>query len=216
MKRIAELSDRVEFWLICTLAFGLLIVGSTRAFLTHKDRVLDDHWAAGLLSYELAVIVIVVLIGRARGWSLADLGLHPSLGFTGWGVLLYIAGMVTLWISYAIAVELYRGDIPHSSTTAHGLSLVAVVAVAVVNSVFEETLVTGYIVRATLRHGAVFAVTASTLVRFLYHTYQGPVDAVCILPLGLLYATVYLRSGELWPLVTAHALMDLVALGRRI
>ena len=46
--------------------------------------------------------------------------------------------------------------------------------------------------------------SVSAFVRLLYHTYQGPLAIVTILPLGLIFAAVYLKWRNLWPLVLAH------------
>lgn len=52
----------------------------------------------------------------------------------------------------------------------------------------------------------------ATLLRFLYHLYQGPVAALSVLPLGLLFGTVFWKWRNLWPLVVAHTLANLLAL----
>ena len=49
--------------------------------------------------------------------------------------------------------------------------------------------------------------------RLAIHLYQGAIGVVSVLPIGILFAVYYLRTGKLWPVVVAHAAMDLVALG---
>jgi membrane protease YdiL (CAAX protease family) len=83
-----------------------------------------------------------------------------------------------------------------------------VLLLIVVNSFFEEIVVTGYVVSALAKHGAAFAISASTLLRFLYHTYQGPLGTLSILPMGLLYAAVFWRWRNLWPMLVAHSIMN--------
>ena len=80
-----------------------------------------------------------------------------------------------------------------------------------VNSVFEESAVTGYVVTQLSEQGAALAVTASGLVRFAYHLYQGPIASIAILPLGLLFAAVYWRWRNLWPLIVAHTITNLIS-----
>ena len=207
---VQRMSRRAEFWLIVFLAFGPYIVGSTRIFLSGRPVVLTDRWALELAVGDGIVFGLVAMIARVRGWSLRGLGLQPSWRLTGAGLLLYLAGSLTLSVGYALASAVHT--IPDAPMTAGSLSLWAVLLVSVLNPIFEEIFVVGYVVRMTQSDGAAFAVTASALLRLLYHTYQGPLAAVCILPLGLIFAGVYVRYGELWPLIVAHAVMDAVGL----
>ena len=87
----------------------------------------------------------------------------------------------------------------------------AMIAFIVVNSFFEETIVSGYVITALSPQGAGLAITASTLLRFLYHLYQGPLAAISILPLGLLFGAVFWRWRNLWPLIVAHTIANLIA-----
>jgi membrane protease YdiL (CAAX protease family) len=48
------------------------------------------------------------------------------------------------------------------------------------------------------------------LVRVLYHLYQGPVGAVWVLAIGLVFGLYFMRTNQLWPPVFAHILWDIV------
>ena len=48
--------------------------------------------------------------------------------------------------------------------------------------------------------------------RMLYHLYQGPIGIITIVPLGMLYGYTYVRSRQLWPLIVAHVLVDIIGL----
>jgi membrane protease YdiL (CAAX protease family) len=211
---IWALSDRAEFWLVVILAFGYFIVGSVQAFVQHRQGVRTDAWAAWLVLFEIAILAIIAWIAHVRGWSLLSLGVRVTWPLTGAGLLLYVVAIVTVGIVYVLVASAVPGGVPAAAVGSAKLSWTAVIVVSIVNSFYEEVLVAGYIVTATSRHGMLFAVTASALIRFLYHTYQGPIAAICILPIGILFAMVYARSAELWPLIVAHGLMDLQALGR--
>jgi len=56
------------------------------------------------------------------------------------------------------------------------------------------------------------AINVSTVVRLLYHLYQGPIGIVTIVPMGLIYGYTYARTRQLWPLIFAHVLIDIVGL----
>ena len=79
--------------------------------------------------------------------------------------------------------------------------------VSVVNGIFEELFVAGYIITALREaRGMWIAINVSTVVRLLYHLYQGPLGVLTIVPMGLLYGYVYARTRQLWPLIVAHVL----------
>ncbi len=79
-----------------------------------------------------------------------------------------------------------------------------------INSIFEEITVTAYVIEALKGDGAGLAITASTLLRFSYHLYQGPLASLSIVPLGLLFATMFWRWRNLWPLIVAHTIANVV------
>jgi membrane protease YdiL (CAAX protease family) len=81
-----------------------------------------------------------------------------------------------------------------------------------VNPVFEETLEAGYFIQSLQRHGMWVAVGASAAFRAFLHAYQGLNALLLILPVGLIFGFAYWKWRRLWPLVFAHALLDLYAL----
>ena len=94
-----------------------------------------------------------------------------------------------------------------------GLSMQLVFLVSVVNGIFEELFVAGYIITSLAeRRGMWMAINVSVVVRLLYHLYQGPIGVMTIVPMGLLYGYVYARTRQLWPLVVAHILVDIIGL----
>ena len=59
------------------------------------------------------------------------------------------------------------------------LSMQLVFLVSVVNGIFEELFVAGYIITAlTPRRGMWMAINVSVVVRLLYHLYQGPIGVL--------------------------------------
>lgn len=62
-----------------------------------------------------------------------------------------------------------------------------------------------------LRVTPVAAVLASSLLRGAYHLYQGFSAGLGNLVMGLIFGWLYLRTGRLWPLIVAHAVIDAVA-----
>ena len=52
---------------------------------------------------------------------------------------------------------------------------------------------------------------ASALLRGLYHVYQGPSAGMGNAIMGLIFGSYFERTGRVWPLVIAHAVIDCVA-----
>jgi len=48
--------------------------------------------------------------------------------------------------------------------------------------------------------------------RLSYHLYQGAQGVVSIVPLGLVFTLWFARTGQLWPVIVAHAIFDFAAL----
>ena len=162
---------------------------------------------------EASLLAIVLLILRIRGWTKERLGLDFSLGAATAGVLLFLAYMTVYWITAAAVISFAPGVAKQNAfqfaITAHPA---AVLAFIVINSFYEEIVVTGYVVTALAPQGAALAITASTLLRFSYHLYQGPLASITILPLGLLFGAVYWRWRTLWPLIVAHTINNIIFL----
>ncbi len=161
---------------------------------------------------EAALLVIVLMILRLRGWSVRRLGLWFSAKGLISGVLLFIAYILLYWTTAFIVASLY----PSAATVRPFRFVVtsaptAMIAFIVVNSFFEETIVSGYVINALSPQGPGLTITASTLLRFLYHLYQGPLVSISILPLGLLFGAVFWRWRNLWPLIVAHTIANLIA-----
>lgn len=84
---------------------------------------------------------------------------------------------------------------------------------AFANGWAEEVIVVGYLITRLrqLRVSPVIAVVATSALRGLYHLYQGFGAGLGNLAMGVVFGYVYLRTGRLWPLIVAHALIDAVA-----
>jgi membrane protease YdiL (CAAX protease family) len=86
-------------------------------------------------------------------------------------------------------------------------------AVSLLNPVFEEVFVCGYVISALKeRRGTTTAINVSAGIRVFYHFYQGALGILGITPMALIFAYWFARTGRLWPLIVAHAVSDFVAL----
>lgn len=227
MNRLHELIRRlppgVEMLVVVSWAFGLPIFSSIMSFgagqpaATGGTLVFNNSALLGILVFELAQSVFLVWFLQVRGWTLQKIGLNLTWRNSWHGWLLMLA-------TYALALgaqELLELAMPAGMEAATqrypkaapNLSMQLVFLVSTVNGIFEEVFVAGYLITALkATRGAWMAINVSTVIRLLYHLYQGPIGMVTVVPMGLLYGYVYVRNGQLWPLIFAHVVIDIIGL----
>lgn len=214
---IRALSPRAEFLVVLFGAFGYFILGSVLAFANPGPTPpISNGHLLFLLIFESLVLLVLGSFLSVRGRPLHRLGVTPTLRGTAEGVGLAVAAYAayaTVFLIAALILPSDSGLIAQGPPIAPGLSIVLIVAVAIVNPAFEELFVCGYII-AALRERRSFwtAVNVSIAVRLSYHLYQGTLGIISIIPLGFVFAYWYARTGRLWPVMIAHALFDFAAL----
>ncbi|MPY52100.1 CPBP family intramembrane glutamic endopeptidase [Streptomyces acidicola] len=84
---------------------------------------------------------------------------------------------------------------------------------AIQNSVVEEVIVVGYLLRrlGQLGWSPGSALLASSLLRGSYHLYQGIGGFIGNVVMGVVFVYLYRRWGRVGPLVVAHSLLDIGA-----
>jgi membrane protease YdiL (CAAX protease family) len=203
------MSPRGELLLINLLCFGPFAWWAIAGLIERKTTLLfDDRRALFFIGIELVAGTTAILILRARGWKFGDFGLRITMPQTIAGMVLliganlFIAGFVEL-------VRVLTNSDPASATTAKTtITWPVLIALTLINPLYDELFSVAYNVRAAEGTSAAFAITLSAVIRFICHLEQGPIAAVTILPLGLIFAFVYWRWRMLWPLVVAHGVMD--------
>jgi membrane protease YdiL (CAAX protease family) len=151
------------------------------------------------------------MVGRSVHALIRRLGLQFSWRSAAAGIPLFVIYLLVYWVT-ATLIFLVLPDargLRAIAFTAHVPSWLMIILL-IVNAAFEELLVTGFVIASLAEKGAAIAVAASTLLRFAYHLYQGPLNAVSIIPVGLLLGALFWRARNLWPLIVAHALADVV------
>ena len=203
-----RLSPRAEFLIVSLLCFGPFAARSIVELAERKTLLLfDDRRALFIIGVELVAGSLALLLLRSRGWTAGEFGLRVSSAQT-------IAGMLLLLGTSMIASTLLLAAPGARAATDVQVQLTwpVVIALTLINPLYDELFGVAYVVRATESHGAAFAVTLSTAIRFICHLEQGPVAALTILPLGLIFAIVYWRWRLIWPLIVAHGVMDFMGL----
>jgi membrane protease YdiL (CAAX protease family) len=165
--------------------------------------------------FEIAVGAVIATYLYMRGWTWRRLRFAPSWSATGVGIVLYAAYMgayVVIELAARWLIEpFYGGNL--ESLFRVDADRGAIIALSIVNPVYEETFVVGYIVRSFEGRASPWvAINLSTAIRLVYHLYQGPIACAAIIPMGLIFSWYYTRRGKLWPLIVAHALGDFIPL----
>lgn len=84
------------------------------------------------------------------------------------------------------------------------------ILIVVINSVYEETLIIGYLFKRLEKYHPVLVIGFSAMIRISYHTYQGWVGVFVILCTGLIFGFYYFRYKKLWPLIIGHGIDNLM------
>ena len=142
-------------------------------------------------------------LGRTR-WRdavLPGVGLAALIGLP--GLAFYLA---------AVALNMNLTVMP-STIDERWWRLPVLVLWAIANSAAEEILVVAYLIARLRRLGwsENSSLLASALLRGSYHLYQGFGGGLGNVVMGLIFGRYWQRTGKLWPLVIAHALIDIVA-----
>jgi len=211
-KLIQNLSPKAEFIVVAVICFSYTVVSSLYVLLSGVKRVeLNSARVFRAIAVEVFILAAVAIILGIRGWRPQRLGLKFSWRLAAAGVPLFIFYLLLYWIAATLALLVYP-----AARTISVFQLVnrapfwLIVIFSIVNSFFEEISVSAYVIEVLSREGAGVAVTASTLLRFSYHLYQGPVASLSIIPLGLLFSGIYWRGRNVWPLVVAHTIANVV------
>ena len=214
-----------EFVVIVVTAFGTFILTSLLALAFGKTpeeagplSFFTSNQLFGIVLYELSLAPVVVSILYLRGWRLADFPLGVTGTATMLGILVAFAsvavdGLITLVLkglfqNIASALDAYESYAPLG-----GPGLLSVVALSIVNPVYEEAFVCGYVIAALReRFGVTTAVNVSVAIRVAYHLYQGLAAFPFHAAYGLIQAYIFVRYGKLWPLIVSHAILDFYSL----
>jgi uncharacterized protein len=198
-------------------AFGLALI-STVAYLASNEPVaaITETELQSLLIYESATFLVLGGFLHLRGWTFKRVGLIPKfidpLIGVGLAVGVYLVFAGLWWL--ATAAHLQPAYLNGASTVVAGqFTLITTIAASIVNALFEEIFVCGYLISVAKESGHLaFGVNASVAIRLAYHLYEGGAGVIMVIPVGLTFALWFSRTGRLWPVVIAHALIDIAAL----
>jgi membrane protease YdiL (CAAX protease family) len=187
-----------------------LLLNNTRLV---RDGAFEGLLLAGFLFY----------LSR-RGWTVPDFRIRPGVraSVSGFGLflvteVLHFVTVVGLFLllyalqSHARSFAAYVfTQVPHLKPHSIDLNWAVIVGTMILNAYFEELVCMGYFfTQVAARCGPLVALILTVFLRMACHTYQGPVNVIGIGLLFLVYGLWYWRSRNLWPLIFAHAVLDL-------
>jgi membrane protease YdiL (CAAX protease family) len=211
---IRSLSPTMELWIVLLVAFALPIARSQMYLLDPTG--FEPSNLRGLVIEESAVLLALGYFLSIRGWDFAGLTAHPSWLDGLMGVvfsLMFMQAWSVAWRGLQFFVPQFL--LASNTEFTLGLDFPTLLAICVINPIFEELLVCGYVISAvSARYGLNFAIGTSVFIRCAYHTYQGLEGVGCMMLLGIFFAIWFVRTGRLWPLIIAHAVGDFLGLVR--
>jgi uncharacterized protein len=186
-----------------------------------SQSVADDFRPPEFSDHALVALIVteLILASLALGFLALRLGTIKQFAFsvswkeTVWGVVLYFAALLAWLVSYAVGAQFLPGEeVMEKASAIASMSVLPILAMSVVNGIYEEFFLVRFLVEALAKHGAWFAIGVSSLVRIAYHFYQGPQGAVFALVFGVTVSVFYWRYRVIWPAMVAHIIADVVGL----
>lgn len=205
--------DAAEPWLVLLLVVAVF-VGSWVLSLPDGGSgaaiALDDREALATLGIEAVFAVVFVPWLWWRGWRPAMLGAPSGPLDVPRGIVLWFLTYLAVGVVFGL-VSLFQKDLVEPAVKVH-LSDLVIVAVSILNALFEELLWLAYGVTALARRiGLRRACIASIVLRTAVHVYEGPLAVLGVLPIGIVFTVYFARTRRVWPVIVAHALQDAFA-----
>ncbi len=204
----------VDLAVITAICFGLFIFSSIQAVMQGlPEHHVNDSQLGGLIALECATTLVALIYLRARGHDLRSL--LPAATLPG---VVIGGGLYLLTLLLALPAEsLLAAVVPALRETPNalhptGVSPLMILAVSLVNGLYEEAFLLGFLQAGLARADTHFGVGMVLLIRLSYHLYQGPGGALFVIIFGAVVGYYYLRTGKLWPAVVAHMIGDVVGL----
>ena len=221
MKQFVQaLSGRAEFLIVVLGSLGLTLLSNLQLVLDPAiaDQLppFNNEILVSNLVYEIFVLVWLSAFMKARGWTLERLGFSISLRDTSIGVLLAIAVLCAVWLieqTLGSAAPAMLESARRFDKVSGELDVWAVLVACVVDAVFEELFVCAYVISALKeKRRASFALNVSIALRVGCHIYQGVYGVLIGGAWGVVFGYWYLKSGRIWPLLVAHAVLLFIEL----
>lgn len=157
----------------------------------------------------------VYLLWRS-GHGLSSIGLGPIrwrgdiLGGIGLALIIGVPGLALYQVSRILGVN---AAVEAAELNDTWWRIPVLLLLSFGNGWAEEVIVVGFLLTRLrqLRVNPWVALVLSSLLRGVYHLYQGFGAGLGNVAMGLVFGYAWQRTGRLWPLIIAHTLIDAVA-----
>ena len=197
---LKSLSPAAEFRIVFLLAFAWPLLMSQLAIPGPEGLApIQVSDLRALVVQEVLVLGVLGWFLAVRGWDLAGLIGRPSWIDCAFGLAFGIA-FFYVWDAVWTQIQYAFVPAPLPLDWAPGLDWPTLLAVSLVNPLFEELLVCGYVVSALRsRQGVELAIAISVAIRAAYHTYQGAEGVMATIVLGTLCCLWFCARGGSGP-----------------
>ncbi len=174
------------------------------------------YWRVIAMQWTLVAVLASAWLVRGRDWG--ELGLQPGRGWAAAGIWVVAVAAGAFLIVQGRALLASPGHWDRLRGRLLGLwrllpatrpQWALFVAVSATAGICEEVLYRGfaiaYLGNWLPAYGAALVASAAF---GLGHAYQGPRGILLTAALGVAFATLYLVSGTLWPVMLLHAVID--------
>jgi uncharacterized protein len=210
----------LELTIVLGITYGLMVFPAlwhAMGSRTLSPLIVSDGRMGFLVLFELFTGGLGLLVLWLNGWHRADLGLACSFRDCGMGVLMFLAVMFFHYLTFS-TIRWLAPDSPllQGRGVSGHVSFPMLILVCVINPLFEEGILLGYVMKVLRPQGFGVACGISLLLRLSTHLYQGPFAVVSILPVGLIFSAYFWRTNKIWAVVFAHMFLDLLPLLQRL
>ncbi|WP_289053427.1 CPBP family intramembrane glutamic endopeptidase [Carboxylicivirga marina] len=207
--------SKLELIIVLFFGFAFIIYNSTIAILydyTSDEILVSNNGNYILTLYQIITLAIIGVYLKYRGWKLSDFNLGFKFRMILIAILLFYFTNLLINISSGITgfvnPELFNpGNNPEYTLNANWISLSMIL---VINSIYEESLLIGYLFKRLEKLNPIVVICFSMLIRLSFHTYQGWLMLFTIIPMALVYGIYYWKFKRLWPLIIAHGIHNLL------
>jgi membrane protease YdiL (CAAX protease family) len=194
---------------------------------THRTgdflQLLSDRFFLMNTVIEAALLGLLLLVLHRRGWKPSDFRIRLGVISTFQGVAVLVVtylGIVAVMSPITVLAKMPHAPawlgalVPKLDLPPGGLHLnLAFIGVfLLLNAFYEELTYMGFTFnQVASRMGPNWAIVVTVLLRLLIHTYQGASHMLQIGIWALIFGLAYRWIGKVWPLIFAHACLDLIS-----
>lgn len=203
-----KLGNVFEFLFVITIGFGIFIYSSSISLLEHsKNNSLKQDYSNFdfyfLILYEIIALVVIAYFLKRRKWTLKQFNLEFSPKYV---IVAIVLAIIRFSLNYfgvelSKSINIFSNNAPNISLQ---LNLLTIFLLLIVNSIYEEILLIGYIFHRLKKLNCLIIILISFLLRFSFHTYQGLESIIFVFTISIVSGLYYIKYKKLWPIILAH------------